>query len=656
MSFTSSMTVPLNPELIFPALHLSDAATMLTAPRRRLVAFHGEIISLALVLRAPSPSPGDPLCISGPPDKPSSTKRSTCALAPCLPGLPAADPVSNPMFVSADTWPQVGPSLRASVSAQAMASEDEQRKDCSLSTWSEFGSGVANEDPDGQVEPPRPEFQECGPMQVRCGYRGVNRQEDDVSPTMVGDSAVFPLSVTLDSLPYPTTRVQVTVHVWEDKHGAGEEHGTDYINLLQSKKPSQLFKDDPPPLHTQASTSLVLRPPPTLWCRHVNVSGRHIVVLKVQNRVAGSSVSLLDLTVLPNLNTGYLPLMPDGSMMLADTTCHECGEITMASLVRLESRAASLPTRLRGLEEHTVMFQLRLGEPEQQQKQQQQQQQQQRVQEGLDVPMLAVLQWTSPDFLQKHHVFTHYRLPSIRLERPQFVMLADCPPSVPLSRTFHARFTLLNQLHDFLSVRLVWAPTTHTQPEGKVEAQMGGSAVMPIICHTPTNHLGCFRKGSALSFTVGFQALRTGLFEVSAFRSPSPNPSKALLVSHPHIFPWFCFFSLQSFNSLKLSQQMRLKLQFTAAPGPMVPTARKASPSSPMVRELHSGLGRSQSFSHQQLPRNGQFTRTGSAMERRAITPPVSSPRPMPAAPERHALCLDKIAKRSCKVLAIDST
>ena len=132
---------------------------------------------------------------------------------------------------------------------------------------------------------------------------------------------------------------------------------------------------------------------------------------------------------------------------------------------------------------------------------------------------------------------------------------------------------------------------------------------MPIICHTPTNHLGCFRKGSALSFTVGFQALRAGLFEVSAVHSPFA--SKAVLVSHPHIFSdCFFSFSLQLFNSLKLSQQMRLKLQFTAAPGPMAPTARKASPSSPMVRELHSGLGRSQSFSHQQLPRNGQFTRS----------------------------------------------
>lgn len=49
--------------------------------------------------------------------------------------------------------------------------------------------------------------------------------------------------------------------------------------------------------------------------------------------------------------------------------------------------------------------------------------------------------------------------------------------------------------------------------------------------------------------------------------------------------------------------------------------------------------------------------RTGSVMERRAITPPVGSPvgRPLYLPPERSILSLDKIAKRECKVLVLDS-
>ena len=47
--------------------------------------------------------------------------------------------------------------------------------------------------------------------------------------------------------------------------------------------------------------------------------------------------------------------------------------------------------------------------------------------------------------------------------------------------------------------------------------------------------------------------------------------------------------------------------------------------------------------------------RSGSALERRAITPPVGSPvgRPLYVPPEKTALSLDKIAKRECKVLVV---
>ena len=40
------------------------------------------------------------------------------------------------------------------------------------------------------------------------------------------------------------------------------------------------------------------------------------------------------------------------------------------------------------------------------------------------------------------------------------------------------------------------------------------AALDSIVCYTPLNNLGFSRKGSALTFSVAFQALRTGLFEV----------------------------------------------------------------------------------------------------------------------------------------------
>ena len=50
------------------------------------------------------------------------------------------------------------------------------------------------------------------------------------------------------------------------------------------------------------------------------------------------------------------------------------------------------------------------------------------------------------------------RLPCIRLDSPRFVMTACCPSTVKVQEHFLVRYTLLNNLQDFLAVRLVWTP------------------------------------------------------------------------------------------------------------------------------------------------------------------------------------------------------
>lgn len=50
------------------------------------------------------------------------------------------------------------------------------------------------------------------------------------------------------------------------------------------------------------------------------------------------------------------------------------------------------------------------------------------------------------------------RLPSIRLDRPRFVMTASCPSAVRVKEHFKVKYVLLNNLQDFLAVRLVWTP------------------------------------------------------------------------------------------------------------------------------------------------------------------------------------------------------
>ncbi|KAJ3588987.1 hypothetical protein NHX12_009837 [Muraenolepis orangiensis] len=423
-----------------------------------------------------------------------------------------------------------------------------------------------------RVDPRCRGFRDCKPLLIHnsmgSGEREFRRapvQSPLDVPVVLSDEVIFPLTVSLDKLPVNTLKVMVTVWKKEAENAEVEEHG--YLSILQQRIPTHTFRHDLNTFKAQVSTTLTVLPPPTVRCKQMTVSGKHLTILKVLNESSQEEVSVRDVRILPNLNSCYLPMMPDGSVMLVDNVCHQSDEVGMASFCKMESVTSSLPSMLSTLEEH--------------------------------------------DFLG-------WRLPSIRLDRPRFVMTASCPSTVRVKENFRVKYVLLNNLQDFLAVRLVWTPDGRGHCD---EADLSA-----VVCHTPLSNLGHCRKGSTLSFTVGFQILKPGLYE--------------------------------------LSQHMKLKLQFTASvtnpPPDARPLSRKNSPSSPAMRDIldrhQASLGRSQSFSHQQ-PSRSHIMRTGSAMERRAITPPVGSPVGRPLylpPPDKAVLSLDKIAKRECKVLVLD--
>lgn len=453
-------------------------------------------------------------------------------------------------------------------------------------------------------------FRDCKPLLIHnsTGHRRAHIQSPLDEPVLLSDEVIFPLTVSLDKLPVNTLKVKVMVTVWKREADKAEVQELGYLTVLQQREPVHTFRHDLNTFKAQVSTTLSVLPPPTVRCKQMTVSGRHLAVLKVLNESSQEELSIKDVRILPNLNASYLPMMPDGSVLLVDNVCHQSGEVAMASFCRVHSASGRLPSMLSALEEHDFLFQLHLNDA-----------QQDESTEGLEVPLVAVLQWSTPKMPFTNCIYTHYRLPSIRLDQPRFVMTASCPSSVRVKEHFKVKYVLLNNLQDFLAVRLVWTP--------EARAQGDDAALAAVVCHSPLSNLGQCRKGSTLSFSVGFQILRPGLYE--------------------------------------LSQHMKLKLQFTASvsnpPPDARPLSRKNSPSSPAVRDLldrhQSSLGRSQSFSHQQ-PSRSHIMRTGSAMERRAITPPVGSPvgRALYLPPQdRSVLSLDKIAKRECKVLVLDA-
>ncbi|KAJ1067818.1 hypothetical protein K5549_016472, partial [Capra hircus] len=435
-------------------------------------------------------------------------------------------------------------------------------------------------------------------------------------PIVSTDEVIFPLTVSLDRLPPGTPKAKIVVTVWKREVEAPEVRDQGYLRLLQTRSPGETFRGEQSAFKAQVSTLLTLLPPPVLKCRQFTVAGKHLTVLKVLNSSSQEEISVWDIRILPNFNASYLPVMPDGSVLLVDNVCHQSGEVSMGSFCRLPGTSGCFPCPLSALEEHNFLFQLRAGE-----------QPPPGAKEGLEVPLIAVVQWSTPKLPFTQSIYTHYRLPSIRLDRPCFVMTASCESPVRTYERFTVTYTLLNNLQDFLAVRLVWTPE-HAQAGKQLceeERRAMQAALDSIVCHTPLNNLGFSRKGSALTFSVAFQALRTGLFEVGWHKwvgATKPGGGKVGFRSD---------FGLSSRED----------------------DLKGGRPD--LVERHQASLGRSQSFSHQQ-PSRSHLMRSGSVMERRAITPPVASPvgRPLYLPPDKAVLSLDKIAKRECKVLVVE--
>ncbi|CAL8241746.1 unnamed protein product [Merluccius merluccius] len=572
--------------LYFPAVPVPDPADrdrFRSAPRRRHL-YLGETVRFLLVLR----------------------RRDGAAAAAAAAG-----------------WTELVRSLSAvaSVSQQQQQQQEQQQQESSQLqhdfrgvSCSDDGDGDEDEDEEGSRD-----FRPCEPLLTHNVGRQSRTTESLLpleSPVVVDDEVVFPLTVSLDQLPVNTVKAKIVVTVWKEEQERAEvrEHG--YLRVLQFRSPTHTFRQDLRTFKAQVSTTLNVLPPPTVKCQQMTVTGKHLTMLKVLNSSSLEELCIRDMKILPNYNSSYLPMMPDGSVLVMDNVCHRSAEVTMDSFQRVASESSRLPSMLSALEEQNFLFQLQLRDRTEEDSD-----------EGLELPLIAVVQWSTSRLPFTRYISTHYSLPSVRLNRPQLVMTASCPGAVRPRKCFQVKYTLQNNLQDFLSIRLVWTP----------EGSGGGSlGVVPaglgaVVCQTPHNNLGPCRKGSTLSFTVAFQILQAGLFE--------------------------------------LSQNMKLKLQFTAvAAADTSPTkegrdrggaslSQRSSPSSPRpVRELlerHS-MGRSQSFSYEQ-PSKSQFTRAASVMERRAVTPPVGSPsgRPPPLYRTSALPPLDKIAKRECKVLVV---
>ncbi|XP_068444505.1 trafficking protein particle complex subunit 14 isoform X2 [Clinocottus analis] len=514
-----------------------------------------------------------------------------------------------------DSWKELAGSLSALASASVAESRERRPGEEYQPDIQSTSSGEEEaEEREPAEERPERTFSQCSPRLIRNSSVAAGRQsgrEPVKSALVLEDQVIFSLTVSLDKLPVNTLKAKIIVTVWrQDGEETVEvrEHG--YLTLLQLRSPMHTFRQDLSTFRAQVSAILNILPPPSVQCQHMAVSGKHLIVLKVLNCSSQDELCVRDVKILPNYNSSYLPMMPDGSVLIVDDVCHQSAEVTVASFYRMDGESSRLPSMLSALEEQNFLFQLQLQDREEQESS-----------EGMEVQLMAVLQWYTPTLPLTRYISSCYSLPSIRLDRPLLVMTASCPRAVRPLEHFWVKYTLLNNLQDFLAVRLIW------NSDADRAGQQDHRAHPAVVCQSPVNNLGQCRKGSTLSFTVAFQILRSGLFE--------------------------------------LSQHMKLKLQFTASVStppveprsPMRNFPSSSSSSGPAARELMEGhgQGRSQSFSHQQ-PSRSNHVRAGSVKVRRAADPPVGPPigRRLPPTPDHALISLGKIAKRECKVLVLE--
>lgn len=60
--------------------------------------------------------------------------------------------------------------------------------------------------------------------------------------------------------------------------------------------------------------------------------------------------------------------------------------------------------------------------------------------------------------------------------------------------------------------------------------QSEDTTLAAVVCHTPLSNLGHCRKGSTLSFSVAFQILKPGLYEVGRVRSSDTSRPRCLFM------------------------------------------------------------------------------------------------------------------------------
>ncbi|XP_013067716.2 uncharacterized protein LOC106055807 [Biomphalaria glabrata] len=241
---------------------------------------------------------------------------------------------------------------------------------------------------------------------------------------------------------------------------------------------------------------LKVQGPPELKMKHSSAGPKQLLLLKVSNNTDKQMV-IKSIQILSSSS----PVRDSGMSSFEDRpsvkweSCHQ--------LINLEvpKKSQTFPVILSPWEDLNLIYKLNLSS----------------VPSDSELSLRANVKWTHAG--ATHEITTLYKLPRIRIRCPPFIVTVKCDEEVVLGKTFFVTYSISNQLHDFMSMKLYYNLDNMIKAvsENGTNEEMHRVQLLKdsIVCHDPDIAISACPRGSCVPIRVGFQIHKPGLYELS---------------------------------------------------------------------------------------------------------------------------------------------